>query len=59
MFALDMKDMSNIIFFATFCTNLCLFRCVSISINSKFTDLQTYRQTDLQTLSRVYSYNPM
>ena len=26
MLALNMKDMSNILLFATFCTNLCLFK---------------------------------
>ena len=38
---------------------LFVFRCVSISINSKFTYRQTYIQTNKQTLSRVYSKNPM
>ena len=36
-----------------------VFRYVSISINSKFTYRHTDIQTNKQTLSRVYSYNPM
>ena len=38
MLALNLKDMSNVFFFATLCTNLCLFplRGVNPDLNEKF-----------------------